>query len=270
MHRNRELVRNFCLALAEGRVPGRIQKVYYDLVSLLGRKFTNSRTRDGYILSYLSKTRSIYVEVWQKHDYDFEDFSFEKGSIIIDIGANQGLFSVYAARNGAIIHAFEPMHENLLVLDKNVSQNDMHELVNVHRLAVTGTSYEVDFFVGLDQRGDIISGSASIVDENRGSERHSRRVAKGIPINEVLRFCGVTRCDFLKVDCEGGEYAIFENISLENLRQIDRISLEYHSGKSDKICDKLINAGFSIVRHDGGQSGLIKAKLAKIAPQTHV
>ena len=263
MRNTHTLIKNFLGALADGRVPGRVQRIYFDLVSALGFKTLKVRTRDGYILSYLSRTRTIYVEIWQKHDYDFDDFNFEEGAVVVDIGANQGLFSVYAARNGALVYAFEPLTENLTILEENVSQNGMDNQVNIHKLAVTGNSYEADLFFGMGQGGDIISGSASIVDNNRGGKIHATRKVKGIPINELLEFCSLTQCDFLKIDCEGGEYNIFDNISVDNLRKFDRISLEFHRGDSDTICEKLKRAGFKILRQDKDESGLIKAQLLK-------
>ena len=40
--------------------------------------------------------------------------------------------------------------------------------------------------------------------------------------------CGLQRIDFLKIDCEGGEYDIFRNIPTEQWKRIQRIAMEFH------------------------------------------
>jgi hypothetical protein len=51
---------------------------------------------------------------------------------------------------------------------------------------------------------------------------------------------GITRCDLLKMDCEGAEYEILYNCPPDYLRRIDQIAMEVHRGdKEDQNIDAL-------------------------------
>jgi len=45
-------------------------------------------------------------------------------------------------------------------------------------------------------------------------------------LNEIMK--NIKRCDFLKIDCEGCEYQIFEKADQENLSKIKHIAMEAH------------------------------------------
>jgi hypothetical protein len=62
----------------------------------------------------------------------------------------------------------------------------------------------------------------------------------------------VDKIDFLKVDVEGAEYAVFEGISDENLSKVKTIAMEYHNSHfnfddtmRDNFIQKLNNLGFN-------------------------
>lgn len=48
---------------------------------------------------------------------------FAPDSVFFDVGANVGVFSVYAAASGHRVHAFEPVTENHATLQKNIELN---------------------------------------------------------------------------------------------------------------------------------------------------
>ena len=51
----------------------------------------------------------------------------------------------------------------------------------------------------------------------------------GISLAELLREHSVETVDLLKIDCEGGEYAIFQSTPADVLSRIQNIVFEYHS-----------------------------------------
>lgn len=61
---------------------------------------------------------------------------------------------------------------------------------------------------------------------------------------------GVDKIDFLKIDCEGCEFILFQKISLNNLRKINKIAMEFHESENNKIeniTSKLKLAGFKYI-----------------------
>ena len=43
----------------------------------------------------------MFSEVWYQHVYDVEGVPIRAGDLVLDIGANQGFFTCYAAQKGA-------------------------------------------------------------------------------------------------------------------------------------------------------------------------
>lgn len=74
------------------------------------------------------------------YGFFLSDFLARQGSpfVFLDIGANQGLYSVLAARNRhcVAVHAFEPVPQVAALLARNLALNDVGRVV-VHRHAVS-------------------------------------------------------------------------------------------------------------------------------------
>ena len=47
-------------------------------------------------------------------------------------------------------------------------------------------------------------------------------------LDEILKKNKISHCHFLKIDCEGAEYTIFQKASKESLKKIDHIAFEIH------------------------------------------
>jgi FkbM family methyltransferase len=150
---------------------------------------------------------------------------------IVDIGANIGLFSQMAGAlfPKAKIHAFEPNPRIHEYLTKNLSQMGAKffpEAVG----AVSGTGRSID-------EGDSRSGVFL-----KGGE---------IPI---VAFSTVVDCiggkiDLLKLDCEGGEWEIFQ--APEPFQKVAEIRMEYHlvDGKTlSDLKDAAEYIGFEITK----------------------
>jgi FkbM family methyltransferase len=66
---------------------------------------------------------------------------FESGDIFWDVGANVGIFSLYAARRrGVQVLAFEPSADNYMVLCRNIEMNALEGRIVPYCLALTGST----------------------------------------------------------------------------------------------------------------------------------
>ena len=55
----------------------------------------------------------------------------------------------------------------------------------------------------------------------------------------------MTRCDLLKMDCEGSELPILEAASSETLAKIGAVIMEYHNeNEVARLCEILAQSGF--------------------------
>ena len=66
-----------------------------------------------------------------------------------------------------------------------------------------------------------------------------------ITIRDIIDKYSIPKCSILKIDCEGCEYDIIENISSEVLAYFDYIQIEYHQGYRN-LKEKLESYGYDV------------------------
>lgn len=253
----RSLSRGLSILFKERRIPGPVLVRWYGLMERLGRREVKLKTDNGLTVTCLTNARIVFTEVFEKHEYAFPDFDFA-GKTVIDVGANQGFFTLYAASRGARVFSFEPMSENVAVLRRNVASNGLGDKVTVFHAAVTGLEKEVQLFVGSNAQGNARSETASIVDDNRGGVSVDTETVEGVPAADLLARCGLEACDMLKMDCEGAEFAIFDNMPEATAQAFGQMAVEYHDGRHQEIRDHLEAAGLTIISAETKEVGLIK------------
>ena len=253
-------IRRICrIVFVERRLPGRVHQLYFSLLNKLGVRLTTIKLKNGFTIKGYTHCFFMFYEIWSKKDYDIPGFEFAQNMNVVDIGANQGFFSLYAASKGATVYAFEPCTDNFEILKWNVLTNGLEDKVKLFNVAVTREKGTVDLFVGLDEGGRILSGSVSVRNEDRGGKGVRRQLAESITLNSLLHDLSIERCDFLKMDCEGAEYEILEGTSPASFNRIARTSIECHENRMQEAVSVLKRAGFNIVCARGGEADILKA-----------
>lgn len=195
-----------------------VEQVAFGDDSTVGRFITRKGTYD----------RGIIEETWVGKFYTKkEGFEIAPGDNVIDIGAHIGAFSVYAAKRGARVSAFEPEKENFaMLLEQREHNPEILNTLAVYPCAVTGDGRSVTMV-------------KCAVPENTGGGWTSRKPkeGEGVPVNgDIVESMTLEQIiseevDFLKMDCEGAEYEILMQSSDETIAKIQKISMEWHSGK---------------------------------------
>lgn len=119
------------------------------------------------------------------------------GSVALDVGANDGLYTHAFARTGARVEAFEPQPRCLPLLRAYASGRGN---VRVHDVALGAAEGEAVLHVPV-RHGQPVSGHASIATASGDGERHRVRV-------RTLDAFAFGRVDALKIDVEGLEYDV--------------------------------------------------------------
>ena len=147
---------------------------------------------------------------------------FSANSDIIDIGANIGSFTFFAAARfpGSRILSFEPDPANFRQLERNAALNPGR--AQVIRMAVAGASGEAILFGG---GPDSYTTQASIVPKKRTGK--SAPVA-AIGLADLFTNYGVKRCGLLKLDCEGAEFPILYAAPDWALQRVEQMVMELH------------------------------------------
>jgi len=188
-----------------------------------------------------------------------KNFSIPKNSVVVDIGAHTGAFSIKASKIAKEVYAYEPFPENFKLLLTNLSLNSCKN-VKAFKLAIDKSSGIRKLYINEDNNG-----SSSFYSE-RTKDQNSIQV-NTTSLKNVFNDNKIDRINFLKIDCEGAEYDILFNTPKKYLKRIDRITMECHNFKSHSISNMLQfleKNGFSaklLVFNKGLQLGIIHAKL---------
>ncbi len=146
--------------------------------------------------------------------------SVKQGDIFVDLGANIGMSSRYAQRMGASeIYAFEPDPHVFKCLEKNKGDN-----WKTYNKAISEMRGNFDIGLWPDIK-DFVN-------------------VETITLKDVFSVCNLEKIDFLKIDVEGSERSLFNGITDNELRRVDRIFIEWHKieGITESSNDKIRDA----------------------------
>jgi FkbM family methyltransferase len=156
-------------------------------------------------------------------DYERYGCVINEGDVVLDIGANIGIFAHRAETRGASkVICFEPLTPTYNCLSRNLGPKTIS-----YKNAVGGKRDFTTFNIHTNYHH--IGGGTSHLQDMKLSDKqiiHSERVIV-IGINEI--FDGLqTKIDFMKMDVEGGEVEILNSITDENLSSLRCLSAEFH------------------------------------------
>lgn len=199
----------------------------------------------------------IVQEIFRNQVYRRPGFELHSTDTVVDIGGNVGLFALWAAPQVARVVSIEPTRA-IDCLEQSLILNGVQNVSTV-RCAISDKSGTIEL---LEYPGFNGVTHASIFQpvpwEQRliklfwpkEQEKPIRVSCPSQSLDQVLQTQEIARIDFLKVDCEGGEYAIFDSISDETLGRISRIAMEFHklhpSHDYRRIVNRLKSAGYEV------------------------
>jgi FkbM family methyltransferase len=151
------------------------------------------------------------------------------GAIFVDIGSNEGYFTVIASKlvgpSGRVI-SIEPQERLLPVLKKNLELNGI-EGVRVLNLAITDRSGE-----GVMHLSPNLNSGSSALDRGLTKYPSRRQAVKTRRLGDILNDEGIEYVDLMKVDIEGFEYeAILGSPEIFEEHRVRTLALELHPSR---------------------------------------
>jgi FkbM family methyltransferase len=83
------------------------------------------------------EARVTLHEVCEENVYLQEGISISPGDVVIDVGANIGVFTLYAAERGAHVYSYEPVAPTYAVLTQNVESHGLLDKVRTHNVGLS-------------------------------------------------------------------------------------------------------------------------------------
>jgi FkbM family methyltransferase len=196
-----------------------------------------------------------YNEMFVHNVYD--KFLPKEMGVVIDVGANSGLFTKLCLNKGARkVISLEPNSlcisniksitsnsQNVEIVDKALSDKNGFLKFYAAKNNSTIGSVNRDHVVGIDQISDI--------DELN---------VPCITLDSLINEKNIDKVSLLKMDIEGAEYAVFNSVSPKAFAKIDSILVEFHDNVDKRVRSLtkiLIDNGYEIadVMQQGSRNG---------------
>ena len=179
----------------------------------------------GHLFKFVkTPTAPALIEEIFNDNYEIfkQNIEIRPGDVILDIGANEGIFSIMMAKcfPKAKVIAYEPVPRTFDTLQENVLLNETQNL-NCYQFGVGDGSYEyTDMIVSKDFSG----GSTTLCTFN--PKDHDRVHVRITTLNDIFDVHAIERCRLLKMDVEGMEYEALYATSV--LPKVDYMVAEFH------------------------------------------
>lgn len=164
----------------------------------------------------------------------------DEGITVWDVGANIGVFSLFAAKANAQVHSFEPDSGFAKRLRRNTHLNVQEEWITIHETALNDANGEITLYTdGVDGRSPSLSKDDN---EERNEVVVEQRRGDALDLQAP---------DLLKVDVEGAEAGVIRGMT-NILEDIDTIMIEIHptmlprfGDEPEDVTDVIESHGFS-------------------------
>lgn len=182
--------------------------------------------------------------------------TFAPGEVLFDVGANVGVFSLYAARHShAKVYAFEPSPLNFATLCRNVALNKLSENVSPFCVALSDKTVIDQLHMSSLAVGAAHTGFKSPLNEfGKPIEVVHRQASLGFSMDDFIRIFNLPAPHHIKIDVDGAEAVVVKGMH-NTLRDpgLKSVLIELPCRVGDQLpalLEDFIAAGFIVARED--------------------
>lgn len=223
-----EIIRTRNLRALDHRI-GRIAKrfQYRNIALLFDARYCDEQVQDG---SYtFGLIREIYIrDCYFRH---FPSAIYHGANVVVDIGANRGVFSVLMAATARRVVAVEAQEHFRPVIQRNMQINGFK-------------NYSIE--VALIGKGGILAGSP----------------VSQLTMEELFDRNGLNIVDLVKLDIEGSEFALFRNPGWLNRVRAISMEVHQHHGSIEDVLDEIRRHDVKYVLANEDLDQIVDSKLA--------
>ncbi|MFA6485838.1 MAG: FkbM family methyltransferase [Candidatus Magasanikbacteria bacterium] len=187
---------------------------------------------------------SVMREIFKLREYRIAEEAIKSAADpIFDIGAHAGFFSIYcrALNHQVEIVALEPEPDNVKIFKQHLKDNKIAG-VKVISGALAGQTGDRWLRISIDSHNHALTDSPTV------SESASIKV-HAFSLRDFCKNEKVKKISLLKMDIEGGEYEVLENLTPSDYRLFKYAILEYHDSqrRNFRVLEKLLREnGFGV------------------------
>ena len=194
----------------------------FDQKHVFCKKFKTYKNENiDFLFGYLNDFYKIYNEL-----------NFDKIRNFVDLGANYGISSIFFMEKSIKCYLVDADTRMIKLLksnfDKNSNNKVMHQAIYSH-------DGVIDFFE--DSECSMVS-SISEINVNNKVENRTKNIVSCITPNTLIEnYIDEDYIDLMKIDIEGAEYDLFNEITDENLSKVNNFLIEYHNNDDYRILE---------------------------------
>lgn len=162
-----------------------------------------------------------------------DELGVTSGDLVVDLGANVGLFTECCLERGAKVIAYEP---NPIAASEFIRRLGSHPNLVFHQSAVAAKDGTIKLY--LHKHHQIhplhLSESSSIYSDKLNVSNHCIDV-KCTSISKIIN--SVQNIKLIKIDIEGAEYEISDFI-IDNIDKIEQVIMETHGSRVSSLIEK--------------------------------
>lgn len=216
------------------------------------------------------ETDFVYREIFEENCYAKHGIEIDNSSIVFDVGANIGLFSLYVNEVApqAKIYALEPARKPFACLEHNL----LNYFVNATPINCAASHTDHNAMFSYYPGYSVISSMTPDLEKDMGvittGMIHGAKVAPDVAksivtsrmekmdsylcptrsISSLLTEYQLPRIDLLKIDTEGAEIDVLKGIHYSDWPKIKQVILEVHSVEDlDFLVSTLVKNHFDVV-----------------------
>lgn len=154
--------------------------------------------------------------------------------ILYDIGANVGMYTVFAASRGVRVYAFEPEAQNYALLNKNIIENGLTN-VTAYNLALNESMEPV--FSELNLSNTEVGASLHAFGENKNYKLEEfdpvfKQGCMGIALDVIAE--ELPKPDHIKIDVDGFEHLVVYG-GMRTIRQAKSVLIEINRNLPEHV-----------------------------------
>lgn len=158
--------------------------------------------------------------------------SFAENDILLDVGANVGMYSIFAAvTRKAHIYAFEPESQNYALLNQNIYINNCHENVTAYCLAISDKICFSKLYLSQFDLGTSCHTFGEEIDFNLAKTKSIfSQGAISISLDKLIESNAIPIPDHIKIDVDGLEHKIISGAhNLLSHQKVKSVLVEINS-----------------------------------------
>jgi len=187
---------------------------------------------------------NFYVQYLDFYDNKLLNKIVNPNDVVIDVGASCGTFANACLMRGAgKVICLEPS-PSFQILSKTFGP----EVVCINAALSTKDEDREFFFTNYTTLNTFHIDSQLKTDSEDRIRNPKKSIVKCITLETLFKQVDASTINILKLDIEGHEYEIFENINSDLLNSVENVLIEFHHNDNkqiEKITRKLEVAGFS-------------------------